>query len=185
MWLWTWVASGMGAECVCKINVITKMWRPSCFTRTAHPQAAARYWLALRLACCWIKPWNSTGTEASSQSGMKTNSVDEVGCCPYFSLWALGLPGLSVPGKDERVHTVGFFTPIVDGLWMPSDPLFDVNFGVWWGPGISVIHRFWLWHRWGGVRGTKTFTLFHLGWKSVPWELQHSAFAPPGPSCMI
>jgi len=47
---------------------------------------------------------------------MKTNSVDEVGCCPYFSLWALGLPGLSVPGKDERVHTVGFFTPIVDGL---------------------------------------------------------------------
>jgi len=183
MWLWTWVASGMGSECVRKINVITKMWRPSCFTRTTHPQAAARYWLALRLACCRIKPWNSAGTETSSQSGMKMNSIYVVGCCHYFSLWALGFPGLTVLGKVERVHTVGFFTPIVDGLWMPSD-LFDVNFGVWWGPGISVIHRFWLWHRWGGVRGTKTFTLIHPGWNSVPWELQHSDFAP-GPSCLI
>lgn len=184
MWLWTWVASGMGSECICKINVIPKMWRPSCFTRTAHPQAADRYWLALRLACCWIKPWNSAGTETSSQSGMKTNSVYEVSSCNFFSLWALGLPGHPVLRKYETVHTVVFFTPIVDGLWMPSD-LFDVNFGVWWGPGISVIHRFRLWHRWGEVRGTKTFTLIHPGWKSVPWELQYSAFAPPGPSCMI
>lgn len=162
------------------------MWKPSCFTRTAHPQAAAGYWLALRLACCWIKPWNSTGTETSSQSGMKMNSVYEVYCFHYFGLRALGLPGLSVLGKDERISMQwGFFTPIVDGLWMLSDLLFDVNFGVWWGPGISVIHRFWLWHRWGGVTGTKKFTLIHPGWKLVPWEFQHSAFAPPGPSCMI
>lgn len=175
----------MGSECICKINVITKMWRPSSFTRTAHPQAAARYWLALRLACCWIKPWNSAGTETSSQSGMKMISIYEVGCFHYFSLWAVGLLGLSVLGKDERVHTVGIFATIVDGLWMPSNLLCDVNFGVWLGPGISEFHRFWLWHRWGGVTSTKKFTLIHPGLKSVPWEFQQSAFAPPGPSAWL
>jgi len=47
---------------------------------------------------------------------MKMNSIYEVGCCHYLSLWALGLRGPCVLGKDERVHAVGFFTPIVGGL---------------------------------------------------------------------
>jgi len=129
MWLWTWVASGMGSECVCKINVITKMWRTSCFTRTAHPQAAARYWLALRLACCWIKPWNSTGTETSAQSGMKTNSIYEVGCCHYFSLWTLGHPGLSVLGKDESPYSGIFYSH----CWWPVNAIRPVVWCEFWG----------------------------------------------------
>lgn len=75
----------------------------------------------------------------------------------------------------ENLHAMGFFTPIVDGLWMLSDLLFDVNFGVWWGPGISVIHRFWLWHRWGGVTGTK----------NLHWSTQAESQCPGSSSTLL